>query len=57
LHSDPESIHVVVLQSLRILKNSDLMPYVVFVAPPSLVQLKRWKVNNLGTKPHHHTNL
>ena len=28
-------------QSLRILKNSDLMPYVVFVAPPSLVQLKR----------------
>jgi len=34
-------------QSLRILKNSDLMPYVVFVAPPSLVQLKRWKVNNL----------
>jgi len=34
-------------QSLRILKNSDLMPYVVFVAPPSLVQLKRWKTENL----------
>ncbi|XP_023337454.1 MAGUK p55 subfamily member 5 [Eurytemora carolleeae] len=34
-------------QSLRILKNSDLMPYVVFVAPPSLVQLKRWKMENL----------
>jgi len=33
-------------QSLRILKNSDLMPYVVFVAPPSLVQLKRWKMEN-----------
>ncbi len=39
------------LQSLRILKNSDLMPYVVFVAPPSLVQLKRWKVNNSGRRP------
>lgn len=34
-------------QSLRILKNSDLMPYVVFVAPPSLVQLKRWKMENM----------
>ena len=34
-------------QSLRILKNSDLMPYVVFVAPPSLQQLKRWKTDNL----------
>ena len=34
-------------QSLRILKSSDLMPYVVFVAPPSLQQLKRWKTENL----------
>ena len=34
-------------QSLRILKSSDLMPYVVFVAPPSLQQLKRWKTDNL----------
>lgn len=34
-------------QSLRILKSSDLMPYVVFVAPPSLQQLKRWKMENL----------
>lgn len=31
-------------QSLRILKNSDLMPFVVFVAPPSLEKLKRWKM-------------
>merc|ERR1719187_650018 len=34
-------------QSLRILKSSDLMPYVVFVAPPSLHQLKRWKMENM----------
>merc|ERR1719427_1283107 len=34
-------------QSLRILKSSDLMPYVVFVAPPSIQQLKRWKMENL----------
>ena len=26
-------------QSLKILKSSDLMPYVVFVAPPSLQQV------------------
>ena len=31
-------------QSLRILKGSDLMPFVVFVAPPSLEKLRRWKV-------------
>lgn len=36
-------------QSLRILKTSDLMPYVVFVAPPSLHQLKRWKLENMET--------
>jgi len=34
-------------QSLKMLKNSDLMPFVVFVAPPSLQQLKRWKMENL----------
>ena len=33
-------------QSLKILKNSDLMPYVVFVAPPSLEKLKRWKIDH-----------
>ena len=27
-------------QSLKILKSSDLMPYVVFVAPPSLQQVR-----------------
>ncbi|TRY61093.1 hypothetical protein TCAL_07862 [Tigriopus californicus] len=32
-------------QSLRILKSSDLMPFVVFVAPPSLEKLKRWKMD------------
>jgi len=32
------------LQSLRILKASDLMPFVVFVAPPSLEKLRRWKM-------------
>ena len=31
-------------QSLRILKASDLMPFVVFVAPPSLERLRRWKM-------------
>jgi MAGUK p55 subfamily protein 5 len=34
-------------QSLKILKSSDLMPYVVFVAPPSLQQVgaaARWRV-------------
>jgi MAGUK p55 subfamily protein 5 len=34
-------------QSLKILKSSDLMPYVVFVAPPSLQQVgatERWLV-------------
>ena len=33
-------------QSLKILKNSDLMPYVVMVAPPSLEKLKRWKIDH-----------
>merc|ERR1712111_290455 len=33
-------------QSLKILKNSDLMPYVVFVAPPRLEKLKRWKIDH-----------
>lgn len=33
-------------QSLKILKNSDLMPFVVFVAPPSMEKLKRWKMEN-----------
>merc|ERR1719431_544312 len=33
-------------QSLKILKSSDLMPYVVFVAPPSLEKLKRWKIDH-----------
>ena len=32
-------------QSLRILKNSDLMPFIVFVAPPSMEKLKRWKLD------------
>ncbi len=31
-------------QSLKILKGSDLMPFVVFVAPPSLERLKRLKI-------------
>jgi len=34
-------------QSLRILKSSWLMPYIVFVAPPSIQQLKKWKLDNL----------
>lgn len=33
-------------QSLKILKSSDLMPFVVFVAPPSLDKLKRWKMEH-----------
>ena len=33
-------------QSLKILKSSDLMPYVVMVAPPSLEKLKRWKIDH-----------
>ncbi|XP_040568313.1 protein PALS1 [Lepeophtheirus salmonis] len=33
-------------QCLKILKSSDFMPYVVFVAPPSLEKLKRWKMEN-----------
>ena len=31
----------VLFQSLRILKNSDLKPYVVFVAPPNIEKLKQ----------------
>jgi MAGUK p55 subfamily protein 5 len=31
------------LQSLKAIRNSDLMPYIVFVSPPSLQQLKRQK--------------
>lgn len=33
-------------QSLKHLKNSDLMPYVVFVVPPSLEKLKRYKIDH-----------
>ncbi|KAL0280699.1 UNVERIFIED_CONTAM: hypothetical protein PYX00_001917 [Menopon gallinae] len=33
-------------QSLKILRNSDLKPYVVFVAPPSLEKLKQKKIRN-----------
>ena len=33
-------------QSLKILKSSDLMPYVVFVAPPSLQQVDSIKMRN-----------
>ena len=33
-------------QSLKILKSSDLMPYVVFVAPPSLQQVDLIKMRN-----------
>jgi len=33
-------------QSLKILKSSDLMPYVVFVTPPNLEKLKRWKIDH-----------
>ncbi|XP_058792460.1 protein PALS1 isoform X10 [Phymastichus coffea] len=33
-------------QSLKILRNSDLKPYVVFVAPPSLEKLKQKRIKN-----------
>lgn len=33
-------------QSLKILRNSDLKPYVVFVAPPSLEKLRQKKLRN-----------
>ncbi|CAH2041729.1 unnamed protein product, partial [Iphiclides podalirius] len=33
-------------QSLRILRNSDLKPYTVFVAPPSLEKLRQKKIRN-----------
>lgn len=33
-------------QSLKILRNSDLKPYVVFVAPPSLERLRQKKIKN-----------
>lgn len=33
-------------QSLRILRNSDLKPYVVFVAPPSLEKLRQKKIRS-----------
>ncbi|KAL1139201.1 hypothetical protein AAG570_009260 [Ranatra chinensis] len=33
-------------QSLRILRSSDLKPYVVFVAPPSLEKLRQKKIRN-----------
>ncbi|XP_065214129.1 protein PALS1 isoform X2 [Planococcus citri] len=33
-------------QSLKILRSSDLMPYVVFVAPPSLEKLRQKKIKN-----------
>ncbi|KAK7601156.1 hypothetical protein V9T40_008597 [Parthenolecanium corni] len=33
-------------QSLKILRNSDLMPYVVFVAPPSLEKLRQKKIKS-----------
>lgn len=33
-------------QCLKMLKSSDLMPYVVFVAPPSLDKLKKWKMEH-----------
>uniref|UniRef100_A0A0A9XNQ5 MAGUK p55 subfamily member 5 n=1 Tax=Lygus hesperus TaxID=30085 RepID=A0A0A9XNQ5_LYGHE len=33
-------------QSLKILRNSDLKPYVVFVAPPSLEKLRQKKIRN-----------
>jgi len=32
-------------QSLKILKASDLMPFVVFVAPPSIDKLKQWNID------------
>lgn len=33
-------------QSLKILRTSDLKPYVVFVAPPSLEKLRQKKIRN-----------
>lgn len=33
-------------QSLKILRNSDLKPYTVFVAPPSLEKLRQKKIRN-----------
>lgn len=36
-------------QSLKILRNSDLKPYVVFVAPPSLEKLRQKKIRNGDT--------
>lgn len=33
-------------QSLKMLRASDLMPFVVFVSPPSLEKLKRWKMDH-----------
>lgn len=36
-------------QSLKILKKSDLMPYVVFIAPPSLEKLRQ---NCIKTDPN-----
>lgn len=33
-------------QSLKILRTSDLKPYVVFVAPPSLERLRQKKIKN-----------
>lgn len=33
-------------QSLKILRSSDLKPYVVFVAPPSLEKLRQKKIRN-----------
>lgn len=33
-------------QSLKILRNSDLKPYVVFIAPPSLEKLRQKRIKN-----------
>ena len=38
-HHHRHVLHQLHPQSLKILKSSDLMPYVVFVAPPSLQQV------------------
>merc|ERR1712061_29857 len=35
-------------QCLKMLKSSPLMPYVVFVAPPSLDKLRKWKMSQDG---------
>lgn len=42
-------------KSLKILKKSDLMPFVVFVAPPSLEKLRRWKLER--SEPYHDEDL